>query len=119
MKTNRLSFLILFCIINYSRNTLIVPSILDSPKAEKNICRDTRIEKENIKLIESNPENHELTPYINCVNDAILKISMAELKLSSNEICPLQFLRNRKIPYHECNTNNFGNYNITKIMKLL
>lgn len=119
MKISRLSFLILFFIIDCSRSTLIIPSILDSPKAQRNICRDTRIEKENIKLMESNPENNDLTPYVKCVNDAILKVSMAELKLSSKEDCPLQFLRNKKIPYYKCKTNNYGNYNITNIMKLL
>lgn len=119
MQTTIYSYFIYFLITSCIKGLIIVPSILDIPKAEKNICQDSRLEAENFKLVKSNPENEELTPYINCVNNAILKVSNAELKLSKDEECPLQFLRNKKTPYFKCNSDNFGNYNITKIMKLL
>lgn len=119
MQNSQLSYFVLFCFFTCSKSLIIVPSILDIPKAEKNICKDSRIEAENLKLINSNPDNIELTPYIKCVNNAILKVSTAELKLSTEKLCPLQFLRNKKTPYFDCSTNNFGNYNVTEIMKLL
>ncbi|CAF0710955.1 unnamed protein product [Brachionus calyciflorus] len=111
--------LIVTCCIALVESTFIVPSILEPPKANRIICRDSRIEQQNANIIQNELQNQEQTPYINCVNNAILKISFANLQISTQSSCPLQFLREKDTSYFTCDTNNFANSNVTNVIKLL
>ncbi|CAF1047792.1 unnamed protein product [Brachionus calyciflorus] len=107
-------FLVFLFNLNYlfTHGTMIVPSILDDSKPViKSICMDPTLERNN------NQPDQEIQPYLNCVNQAILKISSASLMTSNSTICPNQFPNNLRGP--SCSSKNFGNSDVTNLFKIL
>lgn len=77
------------------------------------ICRDARTEGLNRN------GNNEPRPYLSCVNDAIIKITSATLRMSTAKTCPLQFVNRPNNQNPTCQTNNFANSDVTNELKTL
>ena len=105
------ALILLTSIISCAIAIFVVPSILDAPRAERRICFS--------RAIENSMTGPDQIAYLECVNDAVIKIESATLVLSSPDSCPLQYtnLANQAPP--TCNSRNYANSNITTVINTL